>query len=53
MSQPQQGTLQLTQEIPQLPQGVSQTLQGLTQPKSGEYTTVTTEEGMLMYVELK
>ena len=46
VSQPQQGTLQLAQEIPQLPQGVSQPPQGLHHRTSGEYTPMTTENGM-------
>ena len=40
--------LQQTQEIPQLPQRVSQPSQGLPQPKSGEYTPKITEDGMLL-----
>ena len=43
VSLPQQGIPQLTQEISQLPQGVSQQLP---LPKSGEYSAMTTEEGM-------
>ena len=41
--QPQQGILQLTQETPHLPQGVSQELP---QAKSGEYAAMTMEDGM-------
>ena len=46
VSLPQQGRFQLTQVIPQLPQGVTQPPQVSPHPTSGEYAAIATEDGM-------